>query len=120
MPAGLDGIRRPGGGEMPSQICELIALTITRVESLLASCLAFIVVSPSQVLSRTSRRNLPFYRKTGLKCCWSRIIAQTVRAVLLAMATRTTFVGRLFSNAVIQGTGCFGAPRCQRSTARDP
>ena len=52
MPAGLDGIRRPGGGEMPSQICELIALTITRVESLLASWFAIIVESPSHNLLR--------------------------------------------------------------------
>ena len=60
------------------------------------------------------------YLKMALKSCCLLIIAQTVRAVLLAMATRTTLVGRLASNAPIQGEGFLGAPLCQRSTARDP
>ena len=47
-------------------------------------------------------------------------MAQTVRAVLLAMATKTTLVGRLTSNSPIQDEGGLGAPRCQRNTARDP
>jgi hypothetical protein len=60
------------------------------------------------------------YRHTALKSCCLLIIAQTVLAVLLAMATRTTLVGRLASNSPIQGEGFLGAPLCQRSTARDP
>ena len=60
------------------------------------------------------------YLNMALKSCCLLIMAQTVRAVLLAMATRTTLVGRLASNAPIQGEGFLGAPRCQRSTARDP
>ena len=63
MAAGLDGIRLAGGGEMPSQMFELIALTIARVESLLASWFAIIVVSPSQFLSRIFHRSLPFTGK---------------------------------------------------------
>ena len=60
------------------------------------------------------------YLNMALKSCCLLIMAQTVRAVLLAMATRTTLVGRLASHAPIQGEGCLGAPRCQRNTARDP
>ena len=60
------------------------------------------------------------YRNTAWKSCCLLSMAQTVRAVLLAMATRTTLVGRLASNSPIQGEGFWGAPRCQRSTARDP
>ncbi len=60
------------------------------------------------------------YLKMALKSCCLLIIAQTVRAVLLAMATRTTLGGRLASHAPIQGEGFLGTPRCQRSTARDP
>ncbi len=60
------------------------------------------------------------YLKTALKFCCLLIMAQTVRAVLLAMATRTTLVGRLVSNSPIQGEGFLGAPRCHRNTAREP
>ena len=60
------------------------------------------------------------YRNTALKSCCLLIIAQTVRAVLLAMATRTTVVGLLASHSLIQGEGLLGAPLCQRSTAREP
>ncbi len=60
------------------------------------------------------------YRNTTWKSCCLLIMAQTVRAVLLAMATRTTLVGRLVSNSPIQDEGFLGAPLCQRSTARDP
>ena len=63
---------------------------------------------------------LPPSRHTALKFCCLFIMAQTVRAVLLAMATRTTLVGLLASNSPIQGEGFLGAPLCQRSTARDP
>ena len=60
------------------------------------------------------------YLNTALKFCCLLIMAQTVRAVLLAMATRTTLVGRLVSNSPIQGEGFLGAPRCHRNTAREP
>lgn len=48
------------------------------------------------------------YLNTALKSWCSLIIVQTVRAVLLAMATRTTLVGRLVSNSPIQGEGFLG------------
>ena len=64
--------------------------------------------------------DVPLLYATALKACWSLIIAQTVRAVLLAMATKTTLVGRLVSNSPIHGEGCLGTPRCQRNTAREP
>jgi len=60
------------------------------------------------------------YLRPALKSCCLLIMAQTVRAVLLAIATSTTLVGRLTSNSPIQGEGFLGAPLCQRSTARDP
>ena len=60
------------------------------------------------------------YLHTALKSCCLLIMAQTVRAVLLAIATSTTLVGRLVSSSSIQSEGFLGAPRCQRNTARDP
>ena len=60
------------------------------------------------------------YLNPALKSCCLLIMAQTVRAVLLAMATRTTLVGRLASNSPTQGDGFLGAALCQRSTAPDP
>ena len=60
------------------------------------------------------------YLHTALKSCCLLIMAQTVRAVLLAMATRTTLVGLLANNSPTQGEGLVGVARCQRNTARDP
>ena len=113
--AGLDGIRLSKGRRIDAQstyraVCSDNTSGWIYPGSLFRHHVLFTLAMP---LALT-------YLNTVLKSCRSRIMAQTVRAVLLAMATRTTLVGRLVSNSPIQGEGFLGAARCQRSTARDP
>ena len=113
--AGLDGIRLSEGRRRDAQ-------SIYRV---VCSDKTSGWISPGYLVRHhvlfTLAMPLAFpYRHTALKSCCLLIMAQTVRAVLLAMATRTTLVGRLASNSPTQGDGLVGAARCQRSTARDP
>jgi hypothetical protein len=111
--AGPDGIRLwKVGGETPSQFIELCARTIPRVGSILDT-----FFSPSRLLHPRNASRLDLLEH-GVEVLLLAHHSQTVRAVLLAMATRTILVGRLASNSPIQGEGFLGAPLCQRSTAR--